>query len=139
MGFMGIRQASQMADRFLDCVRWQAMLEHEGIPAADAHIGVLGKEDFASRRGKLLLWRGTAQAVLVSLREYNGEPDADVAMLLVADDDALQALLAQGLAMIPLVVRRGKLLPYMLKTMNELEAAGLADFVEDLGLVFPKH
>jgi hypothetical protein len=41
--------------------------------------------------------------------------------------------------MIPLLVRRGKLQPYMLKTMNELEVAGLADFVEDLGLIFPKH
>lgn len=139
MTFMGIRQAWQMTDSFLDCDRWQAMLDHEGIPAADAHIGVLRKDDFASRRGKLLVWRGTAQAVLVSLREYNGEPDADVAMLLVADDDALQSLLAEGLAMIPLLVRRGKLQPYMLKTMNELEAAGLGDFVEDLGLVFPKH
>jgi hypothetical protein len=139
MIFMGKRQAWQMTDSFLDCARWKAMLDHEGVPPADAHIGVLSKEDFASRQGKLLVWRGTAQAVLVSLREYNGEPDADVAMLLVADDDALQSLLAQGLAMIPLLVRRGKLQPYMLKTMNELEVAGLADFVEDLELVFPKH
>ena len=115
------------------------MLDREGIPAADAYIGVLGKDDFASRQGKLLVWRGTKQAVLVSLLEYNGEQDADVAMLLVADDDALQSLLAEGLAMIPLLVRRGKLQPYMLKTMNELEVAGLADFVEDLGLIFPKH
>lgn len=128
-----------MDDSFLDCTRWQAMLDREGIPATDAHIGVLRKDDFASRRGKLLVWRGTKQAVLVSLREYNGEQDADVAMLLVADDDALQSLLAEGLAMIPLLVRRGKLQPYMLKTMNELEVAGLADFVEDLGLIFPKH
>ncbi|MBA3904339.1 MAG: hypothetical protein C0522_11830 [Rhodocyclaceae bacterium] len=128
-----------MDDSFLDCTRWQAMLDREGIPAADAYIGVLGKDDFASRQGKLLVWRGTKQAVLVSLLEYNGEQDADVAMLLVADDDALQSLLAEGLAMIPLLVRRGKLQPYMLKTMNELEVAGLADFVEDLGLIFPKH
>jgi len=37
------------------------------------------------------------------------------------------------------LVRQGKLDPYMLKTMGQLEAAGLADFVEDLGLTFPKH
>jgi hypothetical protein len=37
------------------------------------------------------------------------------------------------------LIRQGRLHPYMLKTMDELEAAGLAEFVEDLGLVFPKH
>jgi hypothetical protein len=37
------------------------------------------------------------------------------------------------------LVRQGRLHPYMLKTMDELEAAGLVEFVEDLGLVFPKH
>lgn len=128
-----------MDGSFLDSTRWQAMLDREGIPAADAYIGVLGKNEFASRQGKLLVWRGTLDGVHVSLREYSGEPGADVAMLLVADDEALQALLGHGLAKIPLLVRHGKLHPYMLMTSDQMETAGLADFVEDLGLVFPKH
>ena len=128
-----------MNDSFHDCASWQAMLEREGIPAADAYIGVLEKHDFASRQGRLLVWRGTRDGVQVSLREYTGEADADVAMLLVADAEAVQAMLAHGLPKIPLLVRRGKLHPYMLMTMDKLEKIGLADFVEDLGLVFPKH
>ena len=128
-----------MGDSFLDCARWQAMLEREGIPAADAYVGVLGKDDFAKRQGRLLVWLGTMEGVRVSLREYSGEADADVAMLLVIDAEAEQALLTDGLAKIPLLVRRGKLLPYILMAMDKLEKVGLADFVEDLGLVFPKH
>lgn len=115
------------------------MLDREGIPTADAYIGVLGKDDFASRQGKLLVWRGTMDGAHVSLREYNGEPGADVAMLLVADGEAVQALLEHGLPKIPLLVRHGKLRPYMLMELNQLEKVGLADFVEDLGLIFPKH
>lgn len=128
-----------MDDSFLDCTRWQAMLDREGLPAANAYIGVLRKNDFASRQGKLLVWRGTMDGVHVSLRKYSGEPGGDVAMLLVVDAEAVQALLEHGLPKIPLLVRHGKLHPYMLMASDQLEKAGLADFVEDLGLIFPKH
>lgn len=136
---MGIRWARLMGDPFLDCTSWQAMLDREDLPASDAHVGVLKREAFASRHGKLLVWRGTMDGVRVSLREYSGEPGADVAVLLVADDEAVQALLAEGLPKLPLLVRRGKLHPYMLMAMEQLEDNGLADLVEDLGLAFPKH
>ena len=68
-----------------------------------------------------------------------GELDPDLAMLLVADPDALRAVLADGLAQVPQQVRRGALHPYMLMTLDDLEDAGLSDFVEDFGLVFPRH
>lgn len=137
---MGIRWTWLMGDPFLDCASWQAMLDREDLPASDAHVGVLKREAFASRHGKLLVWRGTKEdGARVSLREYSGEPGADVAVLLVADDEAVQALLAEGLPKVPLLVRRGKLHPYMLMAMEQLEDNGLADFVEDLGLAFPKH
>jgi len=62
-----------------------------------------------------------------------------VAVLLVADREALTALREDGWSPLQAMIRQGRLHPYMLKTMDELEAAGLAEFVEDLGLVFPKH
>jgi hypothetical protein len=111
----------------------------DGTPLSteSAAIGVLGRADFAARRGTLLLWQPGRDGV--GTREYQGVAGADVAVLLVADDEALQALRSQGLAPVPALVRQGKLHPYMLKTLDELEAAGLSEFVEDLGLVFPKH
>jgi hypothetical protein len=78
-----------MDEHLLDCSAWQAMLERENIPAADAYVGVLNKADFAARRGRLLVWRGTTDGVHISLREYSGEPDADVAMLLATDAEGM--------------------------------------------------
>ena len=115
------------------------MLDREGMPASSAAIGLLRREDFTLRSGTLLLWRRDENGCRVLLREYNGRAGDDVAVLMVADEDALAALRADGWAPLPGLIRQGRLHPYMLKTMDELEAAGLAEFVEDLGLVFPKH
>lgn len=128
-----------MNENLLDCAAWKAMLDREDIPATDAFVGVVTREGFAQRRGKFLVWRGTAEGAEALLRDLHGEFDGDVAMLLVADDDALQAVLAEGLGGIRPMVRSGRLHPYMLATLDEIEDAGLSDFVEDLGLVFPRH
>lgn len=128
-----------MENGFLDCASWQSMLEREGMPASSAAIGLLRREDFGARRGTLLLCGGKNGHGRATLREYSGAAGADVAVLLVGDDAALLALREQGWAPLPGLVRQGRLHPYMLKTMDELEAAGLAEFVEDLGLVFPRH
>lgn len=128
-----------MKDLFLDREGWQAMLDREAAPGAAACIGLLRREDFAARQGTLLVWCGEAGGLRAALREYSGEAAADVAMLLVVDGEAVQTLRSSGLAPIRSLLRQGRLQAYMLKTMDELESAGLADFVEDLGLVFPKH
>ncbi|MBK7135128.1 MAG: hypothetical protein IPH73_02505 [Rhodocyclales bacterium] len=128
-----------MRDGFFNRAGWQSMLDREGMPMSTASIGLLRREDFAARCGTLLLWRRDAEGCRADLREYNGAAGDDVAVLLVADDAALAALREGGLAPLPALVRQGRLHPYMLKTMDELEAAGLVEFVEDLGLVFPKH
>ena len=129
----------ETAGTALDCAAWKAMLDREGLAAADASVGVLTKDAFSARRGRVLVWRGTSGGASVALREFCGDFDADVAMLLVADRDALAAVVEQGLAEVPQLVRRGRLHPYMLRSLDGLEAAGLADFVEDFGLVFPRH
>jgi hypothetical protein len=126
-------------DGFLDCTAWRLWLEREDIPLADAYVGVLRRNDFASGRGKLLVWRATAEGVEVSLRDYRGQVEGDVAVLLVADAEAVGELLAHGASRIRLLVRRGRLHPYMMMTLEKLHDVGLGDFVEDLGLTFPKH
>lgn len=126
-------------DGFLDCTAWRAWLEREALPNATAWIGVLRRDEFAAGRGKLLVWRTDDDGVRVAVRDYRGVVEPDVALLLVADSEALGELLAQGAVRIRPLVRRGRLQPYMLKTLDELDEVGLADFVEDLGLVFPRH
>jgi len=128
-----------MEDGFLDCSGWQSMLDREGLPASSAFIGLLRRDDFAARCGTLLVWCSDSEGRRAVLRKYNGQAGADVAVLLVADADALAALREGGWAPLPGLIRQGRLHPYMLKTLDELETAGLAEFVEDLGLVFPKH
>lgn len=138
-------------DDFFDCAAWQAMLDREAAGAAVAIsgcIGLLRRDDFTRRSGTLLVWTGLAgkgdgkpprARLTAEIRAYRGTPDADVFLLLVAAAETLQRLQEEGLPALPALVRRGKLDPYMLKTMDELEEAGLADLIEDLGLTFPKH
>lgn len=128
-----------MDDDFFDCAGWQAMLNREQVPVATACIGLLRRPEYVARAGTLLLWRSGKNGMEADLRSYQGTAGRDVAVLLVADSDAIEAMRTQGLAAIPAAVRAGRLHPYMLKTLDELESAGLADFVEDLGLTFPKH
>ncbi|MDR2239122.1 MAG: hypothetical protein LBE33_01605 [Zoogloeaceae bacterium] len=128
-----------MEDEFFNRASWQAMLNREGMPPSSASIGLLRRQDFAARRGTLLLWRSDAAGCRADLREYSGTPGDDVAILLVADDKALATVQEDGWQPLPILIRQGRLHPYMLKTLDELEEAGLAGFVEDLGLVFPKH
>lgn len=128
-----------MKNNFLDRAAWQDMLDREQTPETSGCIGLLRRSDFASHQGTLLVWCGKAGGMEADFRAYGGSAGSDVDLLLVADDDALQALRTQGLAALRSMVRTGRLHPYMLRTMDELESAGLADFVEDMGLTFPKH
>ncbi|ODU09304.1 MAG: hypothetical protein ABS84_09085 [Rubrivivax sp. SCN 71-131] len=123
----------------LDCMAWRSWLERQAWPGASAWIGVLGRDEFACGRGKLLVWRTDAEGVQVTQREYHGTFEPDVALVLVTDSEALGELRAHGAARMRPLVRRGRLQPYVLKTLDELSDAGLADFVDDLGLVFPRH
>lgn len=130
---------ASMEDGFFNRAGWQAMLDREGLPVSGASIGLLRREDFAARRGTLLLWRRDADGCHAELREYSGHYGDDIAVLLVADTDALVPLREGGWAVLPGMIRRGRLSPYILKTMGELETAGLAEFVDNLELTVPRH
>lgn len=115
------------------------MLDAESTPVVAGCIGLLRRQDFSACSGSLLLFRGGAQGMRASLRAYSGEAGADVGVLLVVGAEAIPALQTQGLGAARTLLRQGRVHPYMLKTLEQLEADGLADFVEDLGLTHPKH
>lgn len=118
---------------------WTRILAAAAWPPAQASIGVLSRTAFKARRGRLLSWRFPATGPQASTADWDGEAPADMAVLLVADEAVLHALRGEGLAVLPRLVRRGELHAYVLKTRDALEAAGLDEFVEDLGLAFPRH
>ncbi len=115
------------------------MLTREGMPASNASIGLLRREEFDARRGTLLLWQNAEERCRAVLREFCGHYDEDIAVLLVAEPNAFIDVLDGGWAALPGMIRRGRLSPFILKTMDELEAAGLADFIEELELAEPRH
>ena len=115
------------------------MLEREAGFAAGACVGVLRREDYAARRGTLLLWKWLGAGMQALTRKYAGSLDPDLAVLLVADDIAVATLQQQGLAPLRSMVRQGAVHPYILKTMDQLETGGLEDFIEDLWLTAPHH
>ena len=118
---------------------WTRTLAAAAWPPARASIGVLTRTAFAARSGRLLTWRLLATGPQASVADWDGEAPADMAVLLVADEALLHALRREGLALLPRLVRRGELHAFVLKTRDALEADGLDDFVEDLGLAFPRH
>ncbi len=121
------------SDPFFDIAGWQAMFEGEADSPPDGCIGIIRRADFTAHHGSLLVWRG-GRTVIV---DYAGS--SDVAVLLVADEESMLQLRARGFAALPPLIRQGRLHPYILKTLDQLEDAGMMDFIEDLGLVFPKH
>ena len=130
-----------MDDAFLDREAWQRMLEREGVrPSAPGiAVGLLRRDDYRGRCGTLLVWEQGACGLRAAYRPYQGVAPDDLGLLLVADDPALDSLREQGFASMAPLIRRRRLDPYILKTMDQLEAGGLADFVEDLALNPPHH
>lgn len=126
-------------DLFLDFARWQEMLDGEASFAAGACVGVLRREEFAARQGTLLLLKWQSGTMRALTRRYAGTLDRDLAVLLVVDPAAAATLQQQGLAPLRTLVRQGAVHPYILKTMDELAAGGLEDFIEDLWLTAPHH
>lgn len=137
-----------MDDGFLDREAWQRMLAREGLaPALDAPlrtppgatVGLLRRDEYRAGAGTLLLWVGGAGCMQVETRAYAGVAGDDLGLLFIADPAAFAVLRREGLAPLAAMIRKGQLDPYVLKTMEQLEAAGLADFIEAMDLVCAAH
>ena len=98
-------------------------------------IGFLTRDDYAARRGRLLVWEPAG----FSTRPYTAALTDDLGLLFVADANDIDRLRREGLAELPLLLRQRRCDQYILKTMEALEAAGLGEFIENLGLNFPIH
>lgn len=96
-------------------------------------IGVVSHESFAAGAGPMIVFRPGPQGM--ARHEARWPQDSGIAVLLVAAHSALEG--AGSIKGLP--VRGGDIQVYFLRAMDEIEDAGLAAFVEDLGLAFPRH
>lgn len=128
-------------DPFLDRSRWQILLDQLAgftfVPGAT--IGLLRKDAFLAKRGSLVLLQADVAGMCALVSAYSGTPGPAVGILLVVDEAAIEPMQRLGLASLRKLLHQGGLQPYILKTTDVLEAAGMTDFIEELGLAFPKH
>jgi len=102
-------------------------------------VAFVNPDDFAAKSGTAWLWWPDGGEPSVEPRDYAGGSSPDWGLLLVISEAALDHLGAEGESCIALLVRRGEIRPFLLQPMEILEAAGLGDLIETLGLAFPRH
>jgi hypothetical protein len=141
---------------FDDLAAWQQMLErHEELfcdMVPGSCIGIIPKSAASllpGRRGvapeaagpadlTMLAWQNGRSGMLASYRSWRGPGAAGVDLLLVADDEALEAMHGHPAAfeLMKKLIRRGNILFYVMRTKQQLQDAGYEDFLESLGLAF---
>ncbi len=141
-----------------DVQAWQAMLDrHEelfqelvpgsriGLVAKSAAAVVPGQygSALASRfdtTGGILCWEAHEGGMRAAYRACRNLQEAAVDLLLVADDEALEAIRVsldgEPLAVMKKLIRRGNILFFVTRTKNQLRDAGYEDFLDSLGLAF---
>ena len=125
----------------LDAAGWPKLLAvlPDLVPGGRATVAFVASEDFASKSGAAWLWRPGGASRHPESQAYTGGVAPDWGMLLVVSGSALDALCANGHFCTAALVRRGEIRPFLLRDAASLEAAGLGDFIDSLGLAFPKH
>jgi hypothetical protein len=149
---------SQVPALFADLPAWQAMLDrHQGLFAdmlPGSRIGILprsatrllpgrhaaGLAAIEFPEGRMLAWETQKEGMRAGYRSCLRFEDAQVDLLLVPDDAALEAILANlegdALAVMKRLIRQGNMLFFVLKAKHELQEAGYEDFLDSLGLAF---
>lgn len=145
-------------ERFSDLPAWQAMLDRHQALFADmlpgSRIGILPRSATSllpGRRiaglaaidlaeGRMLAWETREEGVRAGYRSCLRFEEAQVDLLLVPDDAALEAILAalggDTLAVMKKMIRQGNMLFFVMRAKHELQEAGYEDFLDSLGLAF---
>ncbi|MCK9382635.1 MAG: hypothetical protein M0P95_16415 [Sulfuritalea sp.] len=127
----------------LDESTWRQVLAV--MPAGDVEVSevlavaFVASDDYAAKSGSAWLWWPGRHGRPVEQCDYDGRFPVDWGMLLVMSEAALEAVCAEGESCMAGLVRRGKIMPFLLQQRDALEAAGILDFIESLELATPKH
>jgi hypothetical protein len=127
----------------LDDEYWSRLLqrmpeveETNGPPLAVAFIG---SDDHAAKSGQAWLWWPGSRTRIPGPVAFDGSYPADWGLLLVMNDTAMATVGAGGTACMAHLARCLDIKPFVLRQREELEAAGILDFIESLELATPKH
>lgn len=127
----------------MDDERWQRILAHlpevepaSGLPLAVAFIGAAA---FTARQGTAWLWWPGNRERATGPVPFAGSYPEDWGLLLVMNDTAIAKVGADGTAIMAHLARLLDIKPFVLRPRDELDAAGVLEFIETLELATPKH
>jgi hypothetical protein len=108
-------------------------------PSRRLAIVFVSDEDYTNGSGSAWLWWPGSGANPGQRHDFDGHFADDWGLLLVISEAALDKVCAEGETCMAGLVRRGKIMPFVLRQRDELEAAGILEFIETLELATPKH
>ncbi len=136
---------------------WQAMLDRQrelfvGMDSG-SRIGFVSREASGILPGKrlegvqvvatelpLMAWEIENGGMSARIERFAGMASTRVDLLLVADQDAMDTMLAElggdMLKTIKRLIRRGNIMFFVFRNKAQLQDAGYEDFLESLGLAF---
>jgi len=134
----------QPSPAWCDVTGWQALVvRHARLFDAwidGAAIGFVPRAAADAGAGTMLVWARHGNGMQVEQRRFGGFADCAVAVLFVAEPDALEEVHARlhdnALGAMKLQLRRGGMLLYVLAPKTQLLDDGYEDFLEALGLAF---
>ncbi len=142
---------------FGEMADWQAMLDRQREVFAEmdegARIGIVSREASGILPGKhlegvqvvasevpLMAWQIENGGMSARIEGFAGMASTRVDLLLVADRDAMDTMLAglggDMLKTIKRLIRRGNIMFFVFRNKAQLQDAGYEDFLESLGLAF---
>lgn len=111
----------------------------EETPGPPLAVAFMDSAAYAARRGTAWLWWPGSSARPIGPVAFDGRYPDDWGLLLVMNAIALEKVGAGGTAWMSHLVRRLDIKPFVLHQRDELDAAGVLDFIESLELATPKH
>lgn len=111
----------------------------EQAPGPPLAVAFMDSMAYAARRGTAWLWWPGSNARPAGPVVFDGCYPDDWGLLLVMNAAALEKVGADGTAWMSHLVRRLDIKPFVLRRREELDVAGVLDFIEALELATPKH
>ena len=148
-----IEETEQM---FGDMSQWQSMLDRQRELFVEmdsgSRLGFVSREASGILPGKhregvqvvtevpMMAWEVENGAMSARIERFAGLSATRVDILLVADREAMETMLAElggdMLKTIKRLIRRGNIMFFLFKNKTQLQDAGYEDFLESLGLAF---
>ncbi|MDZ4253906.1 MAG: hypothetical protein U1A72_15155 [Sulfuritalea sp.] len=145
-----------LGDMFGDMNLWQSMLDRQRelfVEMEDgSRLGFVSREASGILPGKhregvrvvnevpMMAWEIENGGMSARIERFAGISSTQVDVLLVADQEAMDTMLAElgsdMLKTIKRLIRRGNIMFFLFKNKAQLQDAGYEDFLESLGLAF---